>query len=304
MLTLYVLRYFHTVLLQWEKESVWTQWNWDDEHKLSRITSRLKNTNHYNLIRDICTSIRELICNSTISMQQYRKFLKSLDLQLITFSKDIEIRFNSVLKLLDQVIRDYILVLKFCNLLCSRSKECQTFWQRHRRYKRALEAYEIAQNPREHAPSTETEAHAANLLRGARTQPLSPPKQPKYPKEMDIRDALMDPQFLFVMAILSDYIRLFDEHGKKTGSVEWIKCMTENELVVIEQTLIRWKSQSLDDPKSPMFSAVCAALQKRGVWSNVNVCNKSGAHLQCVCVTATHRTNGSITVRVGVLSLL
>ena len=68
------------------------------------------------------------------------------------------------------------------------------------------------------------------------------------------------------MTLLYDYIALFDHHAKRTGSVNWIKCMTENELDEIERTLLRWKTQSESQPRSPTFSKLCAGLNMTRVW--------------------------------------
>ena len=68
------------------------------------------------------------------------------------------------------------------------------------------------------------------------------------------------------MALLYDYIDLFDRHAKRTGSVNWIKCMTENELDEIGRTLLHWQNQSESQPQSPTFSKLCGGLDMARVW--------------------------------------
>ena len=171
-----------------------------------------------------------------------------------------------------------MLVLKFCKLLCSRSADCRTFRQRYRTYLVQLEAYNEAEQ-RRRAPvpalaagSRSNEQHAEQLLAAAHRaapRPIPRPQQPTMPKEMDIRNAFQCIRFLLVMSLLYDYIRLFDQHATKCGGVNWIKCMTENELVEIEKTLIRWRNQSELHAKSPVFAEVCERIEKNGVWTNV-----------------------------------
>ena len=274
-LQLYLLHtHFHGVFTQWKTVNPFTQWNWDDEHKLGRVSGSLKSNTHYKLMRDITNRIREQIFNSTITMQKYRKMLKGLNQEMIKFGKDIDIRFNSILPLLDRTLKDYVLVLRFMDVLCAQSEDVRQFRQKWKLYQRQQQLYEELQR-RQQAPAPAaarragtTEEHAAQLLqasRPAQTQTLQKPKAPTMPRAMDIRNALNDPRFLFVMALLYDYIDLMDQHAKRTGSVKWIKCMTEKELTDIERTLSRWKNQSETRPRSPVFTKVCSNMDMRGV---------------------------------------
>ena len=239
----------------------------------------MKGTLDFKLVREVINAIRECIFNSTISLQKYKKFLHSLNEKLITFSKDIEIRFNSILPLLDQILSDYVLVLKFMELQCSRSQKCRKYLEDYRVYQVRLRAYaEAVERQRAALPppppmANTNSQHAAQLL-GAGTSSNRPklvkPKEPTMPRVMDIRNALSDPRFLLVMALHIDYIRLFDDHATKTGSVQWINCLTENELRTIKVTLVKWQNQNERHPKSPTFSRVCSNIEMNrgdGIWT-------------------------------------
>ena len=264
-----------TACTQWKSRSIFTNWNWDDEHRMSRITAKIQNLPHYKVIREFTNGIREYIFNSTISVQKYKKVLKQLNEKLLTFSKDIAIRFNSILNLLGQVIKDYSIVLMFLEISSERSKACKEYPRRCTVYQQRLEVYNAAKRRHEQraaaaVPRTAVRSNqqeAAQLLRGTRpSQPPVPPKKPIFPTEWKLRDGFRDLRLLLMMGLLYDYINLFDERAKKTGSVDWIKCLTENELTQIEVTLRRWEDQTERQPLSPMFSQICASLKMEGVW--------------------------------------
>ena len=274
--TFYVL-YSHSLTLctQWKSRSAFTNWNWDDEHRLSRITAKIQDLKHYKVIRELTNGVRDYIFNSSISKQKYKKVLNQLNQKLLTFSKDIAIRFNSILGLLGQIIKDYSIVFMFLEISYERSAECQQYPARCAKYQRQLQAYEAAkkrakQRAKAAVPRTAVRSNqqeVAQLLQGAKPAQvqLSPPKQPKLPTEWKLCGGFRDLRLLLCMALLYDYINLFDEKAKKTGSVKWIKCLTEHELTQIELTLKRWAKQTERQPLSPMFSKICAALKMEGV---------------------------------------
>ena len=117
--------YFTTlVYMQWQHHNPFTLWNWDDQHKMSRVTHKLEKHNNYLLIRSMCRQIRIDLFNSPVSLLKYKKYLKEVDAEFETLAKDIEIRFNSILKLLNQILNKYEIIQKFYCTLVTLSKEC------------------------------------------------------------------------------------------------------------------------------------------------------------------------------------
>ena len=167
------------------------------------------------------------------------------------------------------------MVLLFLDVSYERSAECQSYSNRCRVYRERLQAYEAAQkppNPRAPAPPTAARSNQQEVTqllqrtRPSQAQPRPPPKKPTLPTELKLRNGFRDLRLLLMMGLLYDYINLFDERAKKTGSVQWIKCLTEKELTQIELTLRRWEDQTERAPLSPMFSQICASLKMEGVW--------------------------------------
>ena len=252
-------------MTQWKKIAPHSQWNWDDEHRLSRASSQIKDLTEFKLVRDVINAIRELIFNSTVSLQKYKRFLHLLQEKLIVFSRDIEIRFNSILGLLKQIICDYVIVLHYIDEQCKMDKDCQKYPERVTAYKRKLELFEAAQRRRSAAPRPaatvlSNEQHAQQLLaQSAATAPSniqSKPLPPSLPKLLDIRNIMNDIRNLLQMGMLADYINLFDSHAVKTGGTQWIKCLTIEELDDLKRVLDDWKVQSLQRPKSPLVKKI------------------------------------------------
>ena len=271
----------HLIYNQFEKISPFTLWNWDDEHRLSRITSQMKDMTEYKLVRDVINAVRDVIFNSTISLQKFKKHLHELRLSLIEYTRDIEIRFNSILQLLKQIIADYLIVLKYAKKQCVVDEDCLKYPGRRQRYERQHAAYERQQEalkaaqqnqrdaPRVRAAVASPDQHAAQLLAGARPsvqpQVLKEPVPPKLPRIMDICNIMGYFPNLIQFVLIADYIEVFDNHAIKTGGTKWIKCMTIEELDKLTIILNDWKSQTLQQPKSPLLRAVLHAVTRNEV---------------------------------------
>ena len=225
--------------------------------------------------------MRDVIFNSNVSLQKFKKYLHGLQLKLIRYTRDIEIRFNSILALLKQILIDYVIVLNHVKQQSTLDKDCLKYPERLAAYDRKVEAYErkvealkaAEQNrnaaPRAGASVSSPQQHTAQLLAqsdsNAQANPPKKPVPPPLPRIMDIRNITEYFPNLLQMALIADYIELFDNHGKKTGGTKWIKCMTIEELDQLKITLTQWESQTLERPKSPLLSSVLSAITKNQV---------------------------------------
>ena len=82
--------------MQWlDISNPYTIWNWDDQHKFSVITGKVKKDKDYIYIVELVHSIRNNIWNSPISMAKYKKYLKSINELYIKFQRDIDFIFYS-----------------------------------------------------------------------------------------------------------------------------------------------------------------------------------------------------------------
>ena len=204
-------------------------------------------------------------------MQKYKKFLFTLNELLRSLPRDIEIRFNSILPSLRQTMGDYVIVTNFIRKLCSQDVACQRYPAKHQTYLNQMNAHREAMRIHNAQPASARSANtnsaeAHQLLVNSRaTAPPSPPKKPTYPKLLELDSLLRDPRNILWMALLSDYIKLFDDNAKMTGSTKWMKMLTLSKIEEIEVGLRKWNDQNLQNPKSPNLKRVSSVLMKRNV---------------------------------------
>ena len=199
-------------------------------------------------------------------MQKHKKFLVQLNEALITYSKDVDIRFNSILKLLKQILTDYVIIFKFMEKLVSMDNQCKQYNVKYQKFVRELQRYNL-QNKRNHQSDKNHNVnvnHADQLLAPTK-EALAKPQKPtpsSMPIVLSLRNRLTNVNWLLLLAITVDYMSVFDDNATKTGTVNWFKYLTETQISKIEITLLKWKKQTLSDAKSPCLKAVCDSLKQ------------------------------------------
>ena len=228
----------------------------------------------------MCRAIRVDIFNSPISLLKFKKFLHELNASFETLSKDIEIRFNSILKLLKQILGKYEIILRFYCKLVSLSAECRQYTMDMDKYKSAKDSYDKLMQQRErqrqiqqmqqnfnrnaNSRSTNVSDHVNSML-GLNRAPLQKPVPPTIPPILKRRNNLLRIPRLLLIALFIDYMDLFDSNSKKTGSKKWFKSLTLKQVNKIEISLRKWKKQTFNQPQSPTFKSVLQSLSRNQV---------------------------------------
>ena len=195
---------------------------------------------------------------------------------LLSLEKDIDIRFNSVLKLLHRVFVDFVLLTKFLDKYTEFDGEIRAYRDKRLRYRQAKEThgrklslFTRAQTQR----NTENAQRARQRLQPLRPlQPPEAPTPPTVPRLLRTKYLMYDLNSLFSLALFEDYITLMDNAGKRTGSDAWFKCLNEQVVQKIAISLMKWRTQSVVQPKSPNMLILKANLDiDRVKFTNVHL---------------------------------
>ena len=65
----------HVSCAQWLHDNPYCRWNWDEQHKGSRISARLKNLVRFQAVMIMARNIRNHIMDSPTTLRMYQKYL-------------------------------------------------------------------------------------------------------------------------------------------------------------------------------------------------------------------------------------
>eukprot|EP01083_Nonionella_stella_P039619 107735_1 len=236
-------------------------WNWDDQHKGSRISSKLKKQKNFTILQSLCHAIRKDLMESPINLRLYQKYLNSINVAFEKYSKDIDIRFNSILPLLTQIAENWAVLYSYYCELVTMKKECIQYERQPAIYRQKNEHYQrFIQQQR----SQQSHEVHRNQIIGLNPRTVQKPVAPSIPRQVALKRDIAHIAKLLLINLFIDYLELFDRNFTKTGSVNWLKCLTLSQIESIEVKLNAWKGQSYSRPVSPHLMKLIECLSYQG----------------------------------------